>query len=417
MAASTNRHGISLVARAPHLVAGAAALMVVILATAGADVYASRLEQRYIHAIAPLQFNQKNRGVAFQRAALREPELLPLYGSSELEHLSNPYHATNFFHEYPTGFTVFPVGDVGATTLIMVESLASLGADARGKQIAFSLSPYWFYQINDYAEEYAGNFSELQALSTILDGHLSLDLRARIARRMLAYPAVFKGRPVLEFAVAQLAQDSPRRRAAFYAVTPLARAAMLVLRLQDHWESVSYMRHESLDPSPARRRATVDWPDVLRDSKHAYETHNTSNQFGFDDHWYTKRGKKGLGKYQTSDDDLWKGLNESAEWTDLELLLTVARELGVSPMILCAPSAGLFYDYLKLSDAPRRAYYDKFDRTVKSFGVPVFSFQDHDRDSAFVEDPGAHPSEYGWAHYDQALDAFYQGRERASATE
>jgi poly-D-alanine transfer protein DltD len=49
---------------------------------------------------------------------------------------------------------------------------------------------------------------------------------------------------------------------------------------------------------------------------------------------------------------------------------------------------------------------------VRAYGVPVLNFADHDRDSHFVQDASAHPSEMGWVYYDQALDAFFHDQLR-----
>ena len=74
-------------ARAPHLVAAATVLLVVGAALWGGATWAVALERRYAHALAPRQFHQKDRGTALQRAAFTQADLLPVYGSSELQTL------------------------------------------------------------------------------------------------------------------------------------------------------------------------------------------------------------------------------------------------------------------------------------------------------------------------------------------
>ena len=102
--------------RVPHLVSAVTVLLVAWTALWVGEMWAVSLERRFAHALAPQQFQQKDRGTALQRAAFAQPDLLPVYGSSELQTLDNPYHASNLFSEYPTGFTVFPIGDIGSTT-------------------------------------------------------------------------------------------------------------------------------------------------------------------------------------------------------------------------------------------------------------------------------------------------------------
>ena len=112
--------------KSPRLLSAATAGVLFATALSVATLYARRMEMRYVHTLAPQMFLQKHQGVALQRVAFRQADLLPIYGSSELN-LRNPYHPSAFFREYPTGFTVFPVGNVGSTSLIWLQALAGVG--------------------------------------------------------------------------------------------------------------------------------------------------------------------------------------------------------------------------------------------------------------------------------------------------
>src|SRR5258708_12646732 len=106
----------------------------------GATWYVRWLESRYIHTLAPMMFELKNQGTELQAEAFRQPDLLVVYGSSELEQ-PNRYHASNLFQDYPTGFTIFPVGRGSTTSLVMLQDLAAVGSDLHGKKVVISLSP------------------------------------------------------------------------------------------------------------------------------------------------------------------------------------------------------------------------------------------------------------------------------------
>src|SRR5262245_16786669 len=108
MPAPEGRTAATSVTSVSHLVSAATVLLVAWIALWVGETLAVSLERRFAHALAPKQFHQKDRGTALQRAAFAQPALLPLYGSSELQTLGNPYHASNLFSEYPTGFTERP---------------------------------------------------------------------------------------------------------------------------------------------------------------------------------------------------------------------------------------------------------------------------------------------------------------------
>src|ERR1700733_2507768 len=182
--------------------------MAIVLVVIVAGVYyCDGVEQRYVHALAPDLSEVKLQGVVLQKKAFSQRDLLVLYGSSELAK-AMPNNASQFFQDYPTGFRVFPVGQPGTTCLAVLEKVAAVGPDIRGKKVAFSMSPGWFLtQVFD-PKWYEGNFSHLQAYELAFSGDLSHGLKRDIARRMLSYPKTLDNQWLLEFTLHRLAADS-----------------------------------------------------------------------------------------------------------------------------------------------------------------------------------------------------------------
>src|SRR5207249_49532 len=113
-----------------------------------------------------------------------------------------------------------------------------------------------------------------------------------------------------------------------------------------------------------------------------------------------------------SEDAFVKTLNQSTEWTDLELLLRGMRELGAEPLLLSMPIKGVYYEYLGIGAQARRVYYRRLVVLAGNYRVPLVSFADWDQDKYFLVDPGAHLSPRGWVFYDRVLDAFYHDAPR-----
>src|SRR6476469_3084222 len=171
----------------PHLFSALVACAVVIAILCSSGLLAIQLERKTVHWIAPRDFFIKNQGLAFERAAARRPDILLLYGSSELID-PIPNRPSDFFAGAPTGFQVCPVGKAGATSLIILQKLGALGSELRGRKVAISLSASSFLTPALRPEFYAGNFS-LPAASGILFGNaLDSSLKTEIAKRMLQFP-------------------------------------------------------------------------------------------------------------------------------------------------------------------------------------------------------------------------------------
>src|SRR6476646_8351514 len=110
----------------PHLLAGLAALFLVLAAALGGSIWARELVARRFEALRGVMAESKNDGqgdpdkatyldhlnslgTTLQREAFARADLFPIYGSSELVRPITD-KAGLFFREYPTGFAVYPVG-------------------------------------------------------------------------------------------------------------------------------------------------------------------------------------------------------------------------------------------------------------------------------------------------------------------
>ena len=228
-----------------NLAAALIALGIVAFVLLAAAVGGAYLERRYVHVLAPILFLQKTQGIELQKVAFDHSDLLPLYGSSELV-VSVGNKATDFFQTYPTGFGVFSVGKPGSASLILLQKLAAIGSDLRGKKVAISISPTYFFRQEVPAAYYNGNFSLLQAGEIIYSPHLSFDLKRDVARRMLQYPKTLEKSALLTFTLRQLASDSPMNRVMYYATVPLGASRKRHPAHSGPWRNAAFYLEKNL---------------------------------------------------------------------------------------------------------------------------------------------------------------------------
>jgi D-alanine transfer protein len=412
--------------RAPHLAPAFAAVAIMAGALGGGYWYARSVEARYLHALAPViasdQFPVKFQGSAWQRAAFREADLLPLYGSSELE-FKNPYHAANLFKGYPTGFTIFPVGKMGASCLSILGELAAVGSDLQGKKVAISINPPPFFRGMMPDENYRGNSSPLYASALAFSMNLGIPLKQKIARRMLEYPKALENQPLTRFAVHRLAEDSPLGGAIYRGLMPLGQIQNLVFQLQDHWNALVFIH--SMEPDLVHdvrhESATLDWQVLAGQAELLYRDNADDNPFGIAKQVWERDGSRlvhQVNAYPGGILPLVKVISEMAqtislakEWADFELVLQSLQELGARPLILSSPMKGAYYAYWAVPYEERRLYYDRLEKLTGEYHVPAIDFADHDGDPFFTLDPASHVSAKGWIYYCKALDAFYRAKE------
>jgi D-alanine transfer protein len=374
----------------PHLFSALVACTAVIAILCGGGLVAIQLERKTVHWIAPRDFFIKNQGLAFERAAARRPDILLLYGSSELID-PIPNRASDFFSSAPTGFQVCPVGKAGTTSLTILQKLGALGSELRGKKVAISLSASSFLTPAVRPDFYAGNFS-LPAASGILFGDgVDLNLKAAIAKRMLQFPDTLAENGLLHLAASCLASGRPVDRFILMGIWPLGKLQNVMLDLQDHFEALVYILGGG--------RTIPDWLRPI----HPHNVHSrkvTDAEAEF-------TASESFGAILPTRDAAFRArIGASSEWTDLELLFRTLAELQAEPLILSMPIDA--YAARGVSQSTREVYYERMRELADRYHFPVIEFEQHDADPAFLIAHREHPTPRGWMVYNRALDDFFR---------
>ena len=286
----------------PHLVSALIACAIVVGILCGGRLLALQLERKTVHWVAPRDFFIKNQGLAFERAAARRPDILLLYGSSQLTD-PIPNRPSDFFSNAPTGFQVCPVGKAGTTSLIILQKLGALGSELRGRKVAISLSASSFFTPAVRPEFYAGNFSLPAANGILFSNAIDFDLKAAIAKRMLQFPDTLAEDGLVELAAKCLASGRPMDRMVLMAIWPLGRLQTVMLDLQDHFEALLYIL--------AGGRPVPEWLRPVH--SHRLRARKSSDA----DYQPTKAFDA---VWPARDAAFRSRITAASEWTDLELL-------------------------------------------------------------------------------------------------
>jgi len=240
-----------------------AALLAVLLAVGWAYHFAASAEAlagRYVRVLAARNMPFKAQTLTLQRAAIREADILPIYGTSELYCCAGSYNAGTFFYNAPTGFAVFNVGYPVTEDLFWAETFGALGNALRGRRLVVSDSP-WFTSAGGIAPSaYAHTYSPEIALVFAFDSPLPAPLRAAVARRMLAFPATLAGQPLLTAGLRDLARGTWKGRAAYLLLDPVGRLSAWLAQLRDAKQTVQTidgLAHPAPRVPPAEIRRAV----------------------------------------------------------------------------------------------------------------------------------------------------------------
>jgi len=377
---------------APHLSSALIACALTAAILCGGRLLAIYLEERTIHSTAPRDFFLKNQGLAFERAAARAPDILLLYGSSELID-PIPNRASDFFRKEPTGFEVCPVGKGGTFSLTILQKIGALGSELRGRKVAISLSPSAFQTPNANPDFYAGNFSLSAASGVLFSNALDWNLKSEIAKRMLRFPDTLARSGLLQVAATCFASGRPVDRIVLMAIWPLGKLQNTVLDFQDHFEALVYIL--------AGGKPIPSWLRPLNSHKvHLRKTPTDHGQ-------KTVTAEPLSGTDSVKDEAFRARIAAASEWTDLELLFRTLTEVRAKPLILSMPIDPTYYAAKGVSRSARNLYYDRMRELARRYHFPLVEFEDHDADPTFLIAHREHPTPKGWMYYNRALDNFF----------
>jgi D-alanine transfer protein len=417
-----------------------AAILAIVIVVAGArvtQVYAESLAGQYLRVLAAADLPQKNLTLTFQRAALANSQILPLYGSSELYWESDPRRAAQFFQTAPTGFTVFAIGHAGTGDLYFMQNFAALGHELQGKVLAVEDSSDWFYNPTAIpADQYAGNFSPEIANIFVFDAPISAAVRADGARRMLDFSNTLDNDPLLRAATASLADPSFVHVVAYDLLVPAGRLSSWVSQIQDAAQTIAFIDTSNLRSGFPTQPRSVSWPQELQTASQLTQSQATNNPFGIDNAGFSNvlEGNVPLsqvysaivlacfdksnrdGKVLGPPTDWETTMRSSKAWTDLTLELQVLHELGARPLVYSLPLAGVYDDYSAVSRPARQQLYDRYRAATAAAGITALDLSVFDEDPFFLHDPIDHLSPRGWIFVNRALDVYWHQQSAEPAT-
>lgn len=379
----------------PHLRAAILAMCMLGVVLLVLQAISSWLVHRRLFDFIETPLTFKNQGEWLQRMAFQMEDVLPVYGSSELCVVA-PNRPDEFFHNAPTGFRICPVGAPSNTSFLIAQKIAAIGDAVRGKKVAVILSGTWFTRAGVPEDNYAGNFSPLQASGILLGKELDDSLRARFVKRMLEFPGSLTSSPMLETFLRQENSSSAWSAVVRTAVRPLLRASRAELTWEDHFATGTAALHfDSVRPPACGTKAQgTNYAALIS----ILEQHKTPAP------------KRVFNSEPEADAEFIKVMNASREWDDLNLMLDTLQHFKMRVMIICVPLPGRHFDRHAVSRAARDHFYQRLETVCSKRGIPCVDFADHDLDDDFTLPRSSHFSEKGWLYVNRVLDDFYHGR-------
>ena len=148
---------------------------------------------------------------------------------------------------------------------------------------------------------------------------------------------------------------------------------------------------------------TYDWEQMTKKFVEDVEKKTDNNDYAVDNHYYNTYLKKRYESLKDSNKDL--SYLESPEYSDFEIFLTVAKELGIEVEVIIFPVNGKWNDYTGVSKAMREQTYKKIEGIANQYGAKVLNYGNREYEKYFLFDV-MHVGVKGWMEVEKELYTF-----------
>ena len=325
------------------------------------------------------------------------PHTLVLLGSSELVATRNEdYHPNKIFNY--NDFNIMQIGTSYSQNIIQATTLGSIEGAMSKRKVAIIESVQWFEKDGTHQDAFLNKASQEHIFQTLSNKKISKDTKEKLIDRIIE---ITKGN--------KLQNDLYKKYKSYFIEGKGTFIDKKLLELDNTIYSFKlkhtfYQKHAKSDyPSLGDKTPDYDWEKMTNQFVEEVKKKTDNNDYAVDNNYYNTYLKDRYVSLKDSNKDL--SYLESPEYSDMELFLTVAKELGIEVEVIIFPVNGKWNDYTGVSREMREKTYKKIEGVVKSHGTKVLNYGNREYDDYFLFDV-MHVGVKGWMEVEKELYKF-----------
>lgn len=331
---------------------------------------------------------------------------LVLMGSSELfvtnQKEYHPKQVLNF-----SDFNIMQIGEVDSQNIIHASILGSIGEKIPNKKVVLIESIQWFNRDGFVSQKLSNKISKEHVYRTMTNPKIKQETKKKFIERLIE----------LSVDDTELNNTFKTYKAAFVdgefnPFIPLSVSVEAYLYSLEN-RMLFYERREKENLALNSGSAySIDWENLEKSEIQKNKTTTNNNQYGIDNEYYLRFIKDKYENLKNShninNDPGYTDLN-SAEYTDMELFLEIAKDLGVEVLVTVFPVNGKWFDYTGFTSERRKQTYTKILEITKPYNIEVYDASQLEYEEDYMYDP-IHIGVKGWINLQKRLLEFQNNK-------
>ena len=325
------------------------------------------------------------------------PNTLVLMGSSELvATINEDYHPNKIFNY--NDFNIMQIGTSYSQNIIQATTLGSIEGSMSKRKVAIVESIQWFEKGGTQQDAFLNKVSQNHIFHMLENEKISKETKEKLINRIIE---ITKGN--------KQQNDIYKKYKSYFIDGKGTIVDKQLMELDDAIYSFKlkrkfYENHAKADyPLLGNKTPDYNWEQMTDQFVAEVKKKTDNNDYAVDNKYYNTY----LRDRYVSLKDAYKDLNylESPEYSDMELFLTVAKELGIEVEVIILPVNGKWNDYTGVSREMREETYKKIENVAKSHGATVLNYGNREYEDYFLFDV-MHVGVKGWMEVEKELYKF-----------
>lgn len=323
------------------------------------------------------------------------PKTLVLLGSSELTTTINEeYHPKKIFNY--EDFNIMQIGVGNSQNIIHAATIGSIGNDVRNNEIVMIQSIQWFDNKNGILKDaFLSRISSEHVYNTMANDKISKETKEKFINR------------VIELSSANKVLNKKYRSYKKYFVDEQGNFITgEFLKLDNYFYKLKnkyeFFKNKGRENYPLSGEKTPDynWKELDDKVTEQAKERTNNNDYQIDNTYYDKYIKTKYDQLKNSSKNT--RYDESKEYDDLDILLSIVKDLNLNMKFAILPANGKWSDYTGIDNEKRQVAYNNLKEIAKKNNIEVMDYSSKEYEEYYMYD-AMHLGWRGWIDFERDL--------------
>ena len=323
------------------------------------------------------------------------PKTLVLLGSSELTTTINEeYHPKKIFNY--EDFNIMQIGVGNSQNIIHAATIGSIGNDIRNNEIVMIQSIQWFDNKNGILKDaFLPRISSEHVYNTMANDKISKETKEKFINRVIELSSTNK---VLNKKYRSYKKYFVEEQGNFI-TGEFLKLDNYFYKLKNKYEFFKNKGRENYSLS-GEKTPDYNWKELDEKVTEQAKERTNNNDYQIDNTYYDKYIKTKYDQLKNSSKNT--KYDESKEYDDLDILLSIVKDLNLNMKFAILPANGKWSDYIGIDSEKRRVAYNNLKEIAKKNNIEVMDYSSEEYEEYYMYD-AMHLGWRGWIDFERDL--------------